>query len=187
MELDKKWAWVKPLADTANGTIKQKEKITLETYVQMTYFDSIISRANVHLMKMSSGQYELVCRDTSDKIQGKVGLDLDVIDHYNGSIRNVQTLSGGESFIASLSLALGLSEEIQASAGGTKLDTMFVDEGFGSLDEDTLQYVMRALYSLSEDNRLIGIIYHVAELRERIEKQIVNKEPLGGSSINIVL
>ena len=188
IELDKRWAWVKALSDTANGTVNQKSKITLETYVQMTYFDRIIIHANVHLMKMSGGQYEFVRRDTLGKGNTKVGLDLDVIDHYNGSNRNVQTLSGGESFIASLSLALGLSEEIQNSAGGIKLDTMFVDEGFGSLDEETLQQAMRALYSLSEENRLIGIISHVAELKEKIDKQIVvKKEKSGGSSIEIVV
>lgn len=186
-KLNKKWTWIKALAATANGTIPQKERITLETYVQMTYFDRIIRRANVHLMKMSGGQYELVRRDAAGNLRGKAGLDLDVIDHYNGSVRNVQTLSGGESFIASLSLALGLSEEIQMSAGGIKLDTMFVDEGFGSLDEETLQQAMKALYSLSEENRLIGIISHVAELREEIDKQVVvTKEKSGGSCVRVL-
>lgn len=187
-KLDKKWTWIKALTATANGTIPQKERITLETYVQMTYFERIIRRANVHLMKMSGGQYELVRRDAEGNLRGKAGLDLDVVDHYNGSVRNVQTLSGGESFIASLSLALGLSEEIQMSAGGIKLDTMFVDEGFGSLDEGTLQQAMNALYTLSEENRLIGIISHVAELREKIEKQVVvTKEKTGGSSVRILV
>ena len=100
----------------------------------------------------------------------------------------MKTLSGGESFIASLSLALGLSEEIQASAGGIRLDTMFVDEGFGSLDEDTLQQAMRALNSLSENNRLIGIISHVTELRRTIDRQIiVRKVRNGGSTIDPVV
>jgi exonuclease SbcC len=110
-----------------------------------------------------------------------------VIDHYNGTERSVKTLSGGESFKASLSLALGLSDEIQSSAGGIRLDTMFVDEGFGSLDEESLNQAIRALLTLSEGNRLVGIISHVAELKERIERQIVvTKEKSGGSAVRIV-
>ena len=153
----------------------------------MTYFDRIIRRANVHLMRMSGGKYDLVRRETAENLRAQSGLDLDVIDHYNGTTRSVKTLSGGESFIASLSLALGLSEEIQMSAGGIRMDTMFVDEGFGSLDEETLQQAMRALHSLTEGNRLIGIISHVAELRRAIDKQIVvKKEKTGGSTVRIV-
>ena len=115
------------------------------------------------------------------------GLDLDVIDHYNGTERSVKTLSGGESFKASLSLALGLSDEIQASAGGVKLDTMFVDEGFGSLDEESLDQAMKALSSLADGNRLVGIISHVADLKNRIDKQIVvTKEKSGGSTAQII-
>ena len=139
-------------------------------------------------MQMSSGRYELVRREEAADGRSQSGLDLDVLDHNNGRTRSVKTLSGGESFIASLSLALGLSEEIQASAGGIRLDTMFVDEGFGSLDEDTLQQAMRALNSLSENNRLIGIISHVAELRRTIDRQIiVRKTRTGGSTIDPVV
>ena len=116
------------------------------------------------------------------------GLDLDVIDHYNGTERSVKTLSGGESFKASLSLALGLSDEIQASAGGVKLDTMFVDEGFGSLDEESLDQAMKALSGLADGHRLVGIISHVADLKNRIDKQIVvTKEKSGGSKAQIIL
>ena len=118
--------------------------------------------------------------------QGSVGLDLDVYSLVNDSRRDVKSLSGGESFMASLSLALGLSEEIQSSAGGIRLDTMFVDEGFGSLDEETLQQAMRALQSLTESNRLVGIISHVGALKNQIEKQIlVTKQPAGGSHARI--
>ena len=176
------------LSMTANGALRGKERITLETYVQMAYFDRILRRANVHLMRMSGGQYDLRRRSAAGDLRSQSGLDLDVLDHYNGSVRSVKTLSGGESFIASLSLALGLSEEIQAGAGGIRLDTMFVDEGFGSLDEDTLDQAMRALKGLAEGDRLIGIISHVSELRRQIDRQVVvRKDRNGGSSIKIVI
>ncbi len=186
-EIEKRFIWMSSLSDTANGTIKQKEKIMLETFVQMTYFDRIISRANLRFMVMSGGQYELIRRMDFENLKGQKGLELDVIDHYNGTQRNVKTLSGGESFIASLSLALGLSDEIQSSTGGIKLDTMFVDEGFGSLDEEALSQAINALSGLSEGNRLVGIISHVSELKQRIDRQIVvTKDKTGGSIVKIV-
>ena len=160
----------------------------LETYVQMSYFERIIKRANTRLIVMTGGQYELIRRNEADDKRGQRGLDLDVIDHYNGSQRNVRTLSGGESFKASLALALGLSEEIQSSAGGIRLDTMFVDEGFGSLDEESLQQAIKSLSDLSEGNRLVGIISHVSELKEKIERQIVvTKDKSGGSKVELVI
>ena len=186
--LEKEYARVKALSNTANGTIAGKEKIMLETYIQMTYFDRIIARANTRLMVMSGGQYELKRRREAENNRSQSGLDLNVTDHYNGTERSVKTLSGGESFKASLSLALGLAEEIQASAGGVKLDTMFVDEGFGSLDEESLDQALRALASLAEGNRLVGIISHVAELKNRIDKQIVvKKDQSGGSRATIII
>ena len=155
----------------------------LETYVQMTYFDRIITRANTRLMVMSGGRFELKRSAQASNNRSQSGLELNVIDHYNGSERSVNTLSGGETFKASLSLALGLSDEIQSAAGGIRLDTMFVDEGFGSLDEESLSQAMRALAGLTQANRLVGIISHVSELKERIDKQIVvTKEPSGGST-----
>ena len=185
--IDTKLEWVDTLNRTANGTLESKEKVMLETYVQMTYFDRIINRANLHLMRMSSGKYDLKRSESAENKRSQSGLELNVIDHYNGTERSVKTLSGGESFIASLSLALGLSEEIQASAGGIKLDAMFVDEGFGSLDEETLQEAMKALNSLTEGNRLVGIISHVGEIRREIDKQIVvTKEKTGGSRAEII-
>lgn len=183
-----KYARVKSLSNTANGNISGKEKIMLETYIQMNYFDRIIARANTRLMIMTDGQYDLVRRKEALNKQGQSGLDLDVIDHYNGSERSVRSLSGGESFKASLALALGLADEIQSSAGGIKLDTMFVDEGFGSLDEDSLSQAMKALTSLADNNRLVGIISHVGELKRRIDKQIlVTKDKSGGSKAEIVV
>ncbi len=185
--LEIKLIWARSLSNTANGNISGKEKIMLETYIQMNYFDRIIARANTRLMVMSGGQYELKRRKVAENNRSQSGLELDVIDHYNGSMRSVKTLSGGESFKASLSLALGLSDEIQSSAGGIRLDTMFVDEGFGSLDEESLQQAIRALAGLTEGNRLVGIISHVGELKDKIEKQIVvTKEKSNGSRVDIV-
>lgn len=183
------YVWMKNLSDTANGNLNGKAKIELETYIQMAYFDRILRRANVRFMTMSSGQYELKRQEQSENRKEKAGLDLNVIDHYNGTERSVKTLSGGESFQASLSLALGLSDEIQASAGGIRLDSMFVDEGFGSLDEEALSQAVKALSSLADGHRMVGIISHVAELKDRIEnKIIVTKQCSGkgvGSSIQI--
>ena len=185
-EVETRWRWIKALADTAGGTLAGKEKIMLETYVQMAYFDRIIARANVRFLVMSGGQYELKRRRGAENNRSQSGLELDVVDHYNGSERSVKTLSGGESFKASLSLALGLSDEIQASAGGIRLDTMFVDEGFGSLDEESLQQAMESLAGLADGNRLVGIISHVPELKTRIEKQIqVHKDRTGGSRVEV--
>ena len=178
--------WIQSLSGTANGTLSKKGKIALETYIQMTYFDRIIRRTNVRLMAMTEGQYELKRRAEADNQRSQSGLELDVIDHYNGTERSVKTLSGGESFQASLSLALGLSDEIQSSAGGIQLDTMFVDEGFGSLDEEALNQAIKALNDLTEGNRLVGIISHVAELKDRIDRQIViKKDRTGGSRVKV--
>jgi exonuclease SbcCD, C subunit len=185
--IEKKYTWVKALSDTANGNITGKDKIMLETYIQMHYFDRIISRANTRLMIMTGGQYDLIRREEALSKVGQSGLDLDVIDHYNGTTRSVKSLSGGESFKASLALALGLSDEIQSSAGGIQLDTMFIDEGFGSLDEDSLSQAMNALASLASSNKLIGIISHVGELKQKIDKQIVvKKDKTGGSKADII-
>ena len=188
--LEREYSWLSLLSQTANGTLSGKDKITLETYIQMTFFDRILQRANGRLLVMSGGQYELKRRSISDNRQSKTGLELDVIDHYNGSERSVKSLSGGESFKASLSLALGLSDEVpSAAAAGIRLDTMFVDEGFGSLDEESLAQAIHALGSLAEGKRLVGIISHVGELREKIDRQIViTKDKNGsGSSARIIV
>ncbi|MDE7181407.1 MAG: SMC family ATPase [Clostridia bacterium] len=185
---EEKWRWVKALSDTANGNLSGKEKIMLETYVQTTYFERIIARANTRFMVMSGGQYELKRRKEAESYRSQSGLELDVIDHYNGTERSVKTLSGGEQFKASLSLALGLSDEIQSSAGGIRLDTMFVDEGFGSLDGDSLEQAMRALVTLADGNRLVGIISHVGDLKQKIDKKIVvTKDKSGGSKAEITV
>ena len=185
--LEEKQKWMKALSDTASGTVRGKERIALETYIQTTYFDRIVARANVRLMKMTGGQYDLKRRKTADNIKSQSGLELDVIDHYNGTERSVKTLSGGESFQASLALALGLSDEVQSSTG-IHLDTLFVDEGFGSLDPEALNQAYAALAGLTEGSRLVGIISHVAELKEKIDKQIlVTKDRSRGSDARILL
>ncbi len=186
-DVEENLIWMKALSDTANGNLSGKEKIMLETYVQMTFFERIIDRATKRLLVMTDGQYELKRKSKAENNRSQSGLELDVIDHYNGTERSVRTLSGGESFKASLALALGLSDEIQSSAGGIRLDTMFVDEGFGSLDDDSLSHAMKALSSLSDGERLVGIISHVSELKDKIDKQIVvKKDKTGGSNITII-
>lgn len=186
-ELDTRYAWMKSLSDTANGNLSGKEKIMLETYIQTTYFDRILERANIRLQKMSGGQYDLKRRRTAANMRGQSGLELDIVDHINTTERSVNTLSGGEAFLASLALALGLSDEVQMSTG-IRLDTLFVDEGFGSLDSEALSKAYATLAGLTEGNRLVGIISHVAELKERIDKQIVvSKLKTGGSAAQIIV
>jgi exonuclease SbcC len=185
-KLDSRHAWLEALSNTANGKVPEKEKIMLETYIQTTYFDRILQHANIRLQKMSGGQYDLKRRRAAGRVS-QTGLELDIVDHINTTERSVNTLSGGEAFLASLALALGLSDEIQMSTG-IRLDTLFVDEGFGSLDSESLSKAYHTLAGLTDGRRLVGIISHVAELKERIDKQIVvTKNKTGDSSAKIVL
>lgn len=185
--LDKKYVWMKALSDTANGSVSGKDRVMLETYIQTTYFERILARANIRLQKMSGGQYDLKRREEADNKKSQSGLELDIIDHINTTERSVNTLSGGEAFLASLALALGLSDEVQMSTG-VHLDTLFVDEGFGSLDSEALNKAYNTLAGLTEGNRLVGIISHVAELKEKIDKQIVvKKEKTGESRAEIIM
>ena len=183
--LESRWQWVSALAATAGGTLTSKQKIKLEAYIQMNYLDRILRYANTRLMQMTAGQYELE-RIGAENQRSQSGLDLGVIDHYNGTRRSVKTLSGGESFKASLALALGLSDEVQSSAGGIRLDTLFLDEGFGSLDEESLELAIRVLSGLTEGDRLVGIISHVGALQDRIDRQVVvHKARTGGSTVEL--
>ena len=183
--LESRWQWVSTLAATAGGTLTSKQKIKLEAYIQMNYLDRILRYANTRLMQMTAGQYELE-RIGAENQRSQSGLDLGVIDHYNGTRRSVKTLSGGESFKASLALALGLSDEVQSSAGGIRLDTLFLDEGFGSLDEESLELAIRVLSGLTEGDRLVGIISHVGALKDRIDRQVVvHKARTGGSTVEL--
>ena len=185
--LEQRWQWVSALASTVSGNLTSRQKIRLETYIQMTYLDRILRHANTRLMQMTAGQYELQ-RIGAENQRSQSGLDLGVIDHYNGTQRSVKTLSGGESFKASLALALGLSDEVQSAAGGIRLDTLFLDEGFGSLDDESLEQAIRVLAGLTEGNRLVGIISHVGALKDRIDHQIVvRKARSGGSSVELIV
>lgn len=182
-------SWLDALSRTANGALigKDKEKLNFEAYIQQVYFDQVTAMANLRFAGLTGGQYELKRSSQAAGGNSQSGLELNVIDHNNGTERSVKTLSGGESFKASLALALGLADVIQANAGGIELDSMFVDEGFGSLDDKSLQQAIRTLVELSEGKRLVGIISHVADLKERIDKQIVvTKDKIAGSSAEII-
>lgn len=161
------------LSNLVNGRMSGKNKITLEQYVQSAGFDSILTAANARLKQMSGGQFELYRHIDENDISGKNALALDVLDNYTGKKRPVSSLSGGESFKASLSLALGLSDRISSSYGGISIDALFIDEGFGTLDESSLNEAIEVLTTLSANGKLIGIISHRKELEERIEKQII--------------
>ena len=178
---------VATLAYTANGRLRGKERMSFETYLQARWFDRVLVAANRRLLAMTEGRYELVrhkgLRDGGGTAQ--TGLDLDVQDSFTGKPRAASSLSGGESFKASLALALGLSDVVQAHAGGIRLDTMFVDEGFGSLDEESLGLAIRTLTELSGGDKLVGIISHVDELRESIDRKIVVERGRAGSSLRI--
>ena len=173
------------LSRTANGTLPGKKRIEFEQYVQATYFDMVILEANKRLAKMTENRYWLVRKEEPEKISDKVGLDLEVGDNYNGKKRDVKSLSGGEAFKAALSLALGLSDVIQSYSGGVVIDTLFIDEGFGSLDTESREQAINTLSLLIDNNKLIGIISHVTELKERIDKKIIVTKTNDGSKIEI--
>lgn len=181
----KKVAKIEELSKIASGTAYQKRKIAFEQYVQATYFDMIINEANKRLINMTDNRYVLLRKKSSSKISDKMALDLDVLDNYNGKIRDVKSLSGGESFKAALSLALGLSDIIQSYSGGVVIDTLFIDEGFGTLDMESREQSINTLIKLAGDNKLIGIISHVTELKERIDKKIIVSKTQEGSKINV--
>ena len=186
-ELDARAGVLKHLSDTVNGRLNGKEKLSLEAYVQRRAFERILARANRRLALMCKGQYSLVRREES-RGNAASGLELDVLDHTNGTTRSASTLSGGESFQASLALALGLADEVQSSIGEISLDTLFVDEGFGSLDEQSRATAYEALATLTGGKRLVGIISHTPYLKEKILTQIVvKKEKFEGSTAEIRL
>lgn len=172
------------LSRTANGLLSGKQKISFENYVLGTYFDEIIYAANQRFRDMTAGQFELQKAEAKSG-NAQTGLDLDVFDSYTGKAREVSSLSGGEKFKAALALSLGLSDIVQQQSGGIQIETMFIDEGFGSLDQESLEQTMRTLYELSGNKTLIGIISHVESLRERIEKKIIVTKTQSGSKLEL--
>ncbi|MDO4443690.1 MAG: SMC family ATPase [Slackia sp.] len=184
-DIDTRYGELAVLSDTANGRLLGKDKVSFETYVQSIYFDRVIAAANRRLRAMTNGRYELSRQRTALTKTGQSGLDLDVFDAYTGKTRDASSLSGGESFKASLALALGLSDIVQSHAGGIRLDTMFIDEGFGSLDRESLQLAVKTLTELSGNDKLVGIISHVEELKEGIDRKIVVTRGRNGSSLRI--
>ncbi len=174
------------LSKTANGELAGKQKLAFEQYVQASYFKQILIEANKRLKIMTNSRFELLCREDAADLRSQTGLEIDVLDHYTGRIRSVKSLSGGESFKASLSLALGLSDVIQSYAGGVEVDTLFIDEGFGALDAESLEQAIQTLVGLAAGNRLVGIISHVSELKERIDRQVVIRKSNAGSSVSVV-
>lgn len=181
--LEKRYGIVKDLENLAGGN--NSKRLVFEQYVLAGYFEEILKAANLRLLKMTGGRYELLRADTVSDGRMKDNLEMLVRDYYTGRNRSVRTLSGGEAFKASLSLALGMSDVIQAESGGIRVEALFIDEGFGSLDGESLDQACRTLMTLSERNKLIGIISHVPELRERIENQIVVEKTSGGSYLKI--
>lgn len=181
-----KLSLISGLAKTANGELNSKQKIAFEQYVQAAYFDQVLVEANKRLALMTDNRFTLLRQETAKDLRSQSGLDLEVMDQYTGVRRAVRSLSGGESFKASLALALGLSDIVQQSAGGAAIDTLFIDEGFGALDNESLEQAINILSSLATGDRLVGIISHVAELKERIEHKLVVYGSTSGSHIKMV-
>ena len=183
------WAVVRDLYLCCSGQTggNLRAKLTFEAYVQQYYFKQVVAAANKRLTVLTDGLFTLRCKEEARDRVRQSGLNLDVLDRGTGQWRNVSTLSGGESFLASLALALGLSDVVQAQSGAIRMDAMFIDEGFGTLDENALRNSLRVLADLADGKRLIGIISHVHDLEERIEKQIVVSKTLRGSQIDVIV
>ena len=179
------YSLVKGLDDAANGN--NKKRLVFEQYVLISCFEEILMAANLRLRAMSSGRYELHRIQEIQDGRSKDSLDMEVLDYYTGKYRSVKTLSGGETFKVALSLALGMSDVIQAGKGGIQVETLFIDEGFGTLDGESLDQACQVLQGLTERNRLIGIISHVPELSERIRNQIEIQKTSSGSSIHVMV
>ncbi len=176
---------IKILSDTANGTLIGRQKISFENYVQAHYLNIVLIEANKRLIKMTDGRYQLKKKEIESKLNIKSGLEFSIFDAYTGKEREVSSLSGGEKFKTSLSLALGLSDVISMHTGGIKIDSLFIDEGFGSLDSDSLNQAINILDDLSNNEKLVGVISHVSELMSRINNKIVIKKNVNGSSLSI--
>ncbi len=183
--VDKQYTQYKILSDVANGTMNGKAKIAFEQYIQGYYLDLIIFEANKRLKVVTKNQFQLLRKKDSFSKQSKVGLDLEVMDFYTFKTRSTKTLSGGESFMTALCLALGLSDVISAFSGAVEINSIFIDEGFGTLDIESLELAWNVITSLSESGRTIGVISHVEDLKNRIENKIVVSKSDTGSSLQI--
>lgn len=176
---------IKVLSDTANGSLTGKQRITFENYVQSYFMQTVLIEANKRLIKMTDSRYELKRKETEIKLNAKTGLEFSIFDSYTGKERDVSSLSGGEKFKASLALALGLSDSISNNLGGIKIDSLFIDEGFGSLDSESLNQALNILSDLSGNDKLVGVISHVSELMSRIDNKILVNKTNNGSIIRI--
>ena len=175
------------LYDLANGGEQGFKNVTFERYVLGAILDEVVYAANLRLQTMSRNRYSLERSDYTGGGRGKQGLDLAVMDAFTGQSRPANTLSGGETFLASMALALGLADVIQSYAGGIHMDTMFIDEGFGTLDPDTLELAMETLVKLQSSGRLIGMISHVPELKTRIPAHLEVTRGDDGSTAKFVI
>ena len=183
--LQQRFVQLDDLNRTVQGSIRGEDKFSFETYILQYYFRRVVSAANRRLTKMSDGRFHLAISERPGEGNKKTGLDLDVMDEHTGRLRDVHTLSGGESFLASLSLALGFSDVVQSSAGGVQLDTLFIDEGFGTLDDETLARAVAVLQTLADGHCLVGIISHVGALKQRIDRKLIIEKRHEGSHIRL--
>jgi exonuclease SbcC len=182
--LEKYYALIGTLSDVANG--QTGDKISLQRFVLSVLLDDVLIEASHRLHLMTKGRYQLLRKEARAKGNRASGLELEVEDAYSGKCRPVATLSGGESFLAALSLALGLSDVVQAYSGGIRLDTLFIDEGFGSLDPDSLDLAIRTLIDLQASGRMVGVISHVAELKEQMPLRLDIMPSRAGSHVTLV-
>jgi len=189
-KIKSKASTISALSDLANGvtgSVKGVEKLDFETFILSVYFDKVLEYANLRFNKMTDGQFSMVRKAEALDLRSKMGLDIEILDSNTGKKRPAATLSGGENFLASLSLALGLSDEIAAENGGIRIDTLFIDEGFGSLSHDFLSKAIQTIENLSKEDRFVGLISHVDELKDAIEAKIlISYDPSEGSSLEIL-
>ena len=180
---------ISALSDLANGvtgSVKGVEKLDFETFILSVYFDKVLEYANLRFNKLTDGQFSMVRKAEAEDLRSKMGLDIEILDSNTGKKRPAATLSGGENFLASLSLALGLSDEIAAENGGIRIDTLFIDEGFGTLSHEFLSKAIETIENLSKEDKFIGLISHVDELKDAIEAKIlISYDPSSGSSLEI--
>ena len=174
------------LAEVIAGRGANTRKMSLRSYVLAARLEEVAASASVRLRRMSGGRYEFVHSDEAGARGKRGGLGLDIRDDFTGAVRSAKTLSGGESFLASLALALGLADVVAAESGGVVLDTMFIDEGFGTLDADTLDSVMGVLDELRDGGRVVGIVSHVDEMRQRIPSRLHVVRGRGGSHLEMI-